>query len=84
FSQSQGRAERRAGIEPLLPPEEYRQSSPVFRGRVQDITRGAFVGEGDHLPWFNSVHGGWGIDPPPSDRKSKIHDDIHPDFSTDF
>ena len=84
FSHSRERADQRAGVETLLPPEEYRQSSPVFRGRVQDITRGAFVGEGDHLPWFNSVHGGWGIDPPPSDPKSKIHDDIQPDFATDF
>ncbi len=84
FSHSRERTDLKAGVESLLPPEEHRQSSPVFRGRAQDITRGAFVGEGDHLPWFNSVHGGWGIDPPPSGRKSQSHDDVQPDFSSDF
>ena len=84
FSYSPGRAERRAGIEPLRPPEEYRKSDPVFRGGSKDITRGAFMGEDDRLPWFDNVHGGWGIDPPSLGDKTESDEDIQPDFSSDF
>ena len=84
FSDSHKQADQRAGVAALLPPEEYRQSSPVFGGRSQDITRGAFVGENDHLPWINGVHGGWGIEQSPPDRKSSAPGNVQPDFSADF
>ena len=84
FSRTRKQADQQGGGSALLPPEEYRQSSPVFGRRAQDITRGAFVGENDHLPWINGVHGGWGIEQSSSGRKSSASEDVQPDFSADF
>ncbi len=84
FSRTRKQADQQGGVAALLPPEEYRQSSPVFGRRAQDITRGAFVGENDHLPWINGVHGGWGIEQSSSGRKSSGSENVQPDFSADF
>lgn len=84
LSDSLERAALRAGVEPLRPPEEYRHSSPVFRGRPQDLTKGAFMGDDGHLPWLDSVHGGWGIEQSRNDRKDRYHQNTQPDFSAEL